>query len=760
MPSCAKIEKRASAEVQLMDNTTPIRQVIVAVEHKIRNLEKRKGKLESYRDLQKSGKDLTTDQKIAVSKYDEVTQCLDFARELFKQVHAISAMWEKDQKKVVRKETATRIQNEVTKVKEVLVIQDTLEGLRDEQAREDFLTGSNGAAKLEKKELDLLDQLYASSTVKRVPGSNMEAYLASAQKAADHLISTVDGKPKSFCDTNYERVRSILQVVHNSGYFDKQFGTGEKVDEAAAVGVGEEVVKNGLESPREGEPKDVEVGKELEKVADPPQQQPPVPTFIPEVPHGQAAAAAAAAAPIVPQMMIPQPITTIIPPQGGAASTAAPPLVGIAGAPSPLMNPGHMRAMEQSYFKHQQQYMQQMRPINEIIGGSAYYFLQDSELDSPDVVTSVAAPVAAAPQQPPLAVVAAPTAAPQIPPQGVLSPAIPIPSQTFTNQTYSTMVPPQTAYPGVKPAANAPITVNPTPVPAPEHHAPVHIPGFVTARPIVPTSVVAAQGNQPAPSGGGGASGGGSVPPPVSQYASDRNQMMAQQPVATSAAQPTPTKVPVVEKKEEPPVQEEPLTITQWTAEDSAAVTKKVEESTNWADQVNEASAKEWSGTDSTMGGGGDNQFGGSWQPEGTTTSSTGGYSGRRGYSSGGHMRRRGGMHNNSGMGYRSSRGGNGGGYHQNGSGSNTNRSGGGGSTFYRNNDPNYYQNQNGGTSGGYHNGGGNGGSSSYKGRSNVRPSGGRGERTNFDRRDNRAPRSSGGFQGPTRSTNTAGQND
>lgn len=59
--------------------------------------------MESYRDLQKSGKDLTTDQKIAVSKYDEVTQCLDFARELFKQVHAISAMWDKDQKKVVRK---------------------------------------------------------------------------------------------------------------------------------------------------------------------------------------------------------------------------------------------------------------------------------------------------------------------------------------------------------------------------------------------------------------------------------------------------------------------------------------------------------------------------------------------------------------------------------------------------------------------------------------------------------------------------------
>uniref|UniRef100_A0A1B0DQH5 Caprin-1 dimerization domain-containing protein n=1 Tax=Phlebotomus papatasi TaxID=29031 RepID=A0A1B0DQH5_PHLPP len=428
MPSCAKIEKRASAEVQIPDNGTPIRQVIVAVEHKIRNLEKRKGKLESYRDLQKSGKDLTQDQKIAVSKYDEVTQCLDFARELFKQVHAISAMWEKDQKKVVRKETATRIQNEVTKVKEVLVIQDTLENLRDEQAREDFLTGSNGAAKLEKKELDLLDKLYDSSTVKRVPGSNLETYLASAQKAADHLISTVDGKPKSFCDTNYERVRSILQVVQNSGYFDKHFIMPEKEEEPETET--KEVLKNGVESDAEVAP----AKETVEEPEAPPQQPATVPNF-PAEPLTQAPPA------LVPQILMPQPITTIIPAQASVVSTATPPLVGIPGAPNPLMNAGHMRAMEQSYFKHQQQYMQQMRPISDIIGGSNYYFLQESELDSPDVVTST--PAAPQPQQP----AAAPAPAPQM-----TAPAVPIATQTFTNQNYP-MVPPQTVFPGIKPPA-------------------------------------------------------------------------------------------------------------------------------------------------------------------------------------------------------------------------------------------------------------------------------------------------------------------
>ncbi|XP_059608622.1 caprin homolog [Phlebotomus argentipes] len=704
MPSCAKIEKRASAEVQLVDNGAPIRQVIVAVEHKIRNLEKRKGKLESYRDLQKSGKDLTTDQKIAVSKYDEVTQCLDFARELFKQVHAISAMWDKDQKKVARKETANRIQNEVTKVKEVLIIQDTLENLRDEQAREDFLTGSNGAAKLEKKELDLLDKLYDNSTVKRVPGSNLESYLACAQKAADHLISTVDGKPKSFCDTNYERVRNILQVVQNSGYFDKQFAGTDK----DKPGV-DEVVKNGVESPTA-----VVEEEEPPKVEEKPMTQPAQPLPPAALPQ--------TAAPLVPQMLMPQPITTIIP--ASVMSTVTPPLVGMA---SPLMNAEHMRAMEQNYFKHQKQYMQQMRPISDIIGGSTYFFLQDSELDSPDVITSVAPPVT-------------------VPPAHMQPPAVPIATQTFTNQNFP-MVAPQNVYPGMKPptVVNAPLTANPPP---PEHlAAAVHIPGFAATRPLPPANA-GSQPVQPVPAGGAISPAHGQQ---GQQFAAENRSVMIQppsQPVMPSVAQPEKPAPPSRQEEPAAAVEEQQLTISEWKPEESAAVTKKAppEESTDWAEQVVEPS-KEWNPADSA---GGDNQFGGSWQAEG---SQSGGYNSRRGYATG-HPRRRG-VHN---MGYRSGRpSGNGGGFHQNGGGANRSGGGSGGGTFYRNNDPNYYQNQNGG--GGFHNGGGNGGST-FKGRSARSSMGPRGERSHSNRRDNRPSRPAGGYQGPTRSATAAAQND
>lgn len=60
-------------------------------------------KLTSYRDLQKSGKDLNADQKIAVAKYDEVAQTLEFARDLSKQVTSIATTADREAKKQAKK---------------------------------------------------------------------------------------------------------------------------------------------------------------------------------------------------------------------------------------------------------------------------------------------------------------------------------------------------------------------------------------------------------------------------------------------------------------------------------------------------------------------------------------------------------------------------------------------------------------------------------------------------------------------------------
>lgn len=60
-------------------------------------------KLTSYRDLQKAGKELNSDQKVAVAKYDEVAQTLEFARELSKQVTSIATSAEREAKKQAKK---------------------------------------------------------------------------------------------------------------------------------------------------------------------------------------------------------------------------------------------------------------------------------------------------------------------------------------------------------------------------------------------------------------------------------------------------------------------------------------------------------------------------------------------------------------------------------------------------------------------------------------------------------------------------------
>jgi len=60
-------------------------------------------KLESYRAIQSTGKELSGDQASAVAKYDAVLANLEFARELAKHIQQQSKEAEKEQKKQARK---------------------------------------------------------------------------------------------------------------------------------------------------------------------------------------------------------------------------------------------------------------------------------------------------------------------------------------------------------------------------------------------------------------------------------------------------------------------------------------------------------------------------------------------------------------------------------------------------------------------------------------------------------------------------------
>lgn len=62
-----------------------LKQALVIIEKKVRNLEKRRQKLEEYKENQKKGVTLNEDQLAAVAKYEEVLRSLELAKELEKQ---------------------------------------------------------------------------------------------------------------------------------------------------------------------------------------------------------------------------------------------------------------------------------------------------------------------------------------------------------------------------------------------------------------------------------------------------------------------------------------------------------------------------------------------------------------------------------------------------------------------------------------------------------------------------------------------------
>lgn len=80
-------------------------------------------------------------------------QTLEFARDLCKQFQGIAALADKDAKKIARKEAAARSQQELAKVREVLLVQDALAQFGQDSVRDDFLLGRNGAVTLTESDL-------------------------------------------------------------------------------------------------------------------------------------------------------------------------------------------------------------------------------------------------------------------------------------------------------------------------------------------------------------------------------------------------------------------------------------------------------------------------------------------------------------------------------------------------------------------------------------------------------------------------------
>lgn len=227
-------------------------------------------------------------------------------------------------------------------------------------------------------------------------------------KAAEHLYAIIDGKPKEVLGTTYSHIKEIVTSVHECGYFDKVIEAVSEVEENQVI-VPEEEIQEPVEE-------EVEV------------EQP-----------------------------------NAYPPAGALPVPPAPAVVPAPAYPLRPLPPITLQEVEHAYFS--QQYPQQ-RPITEVIGSQNFFFLQESEIDSP----------VGTPQPPP------------IPNQA--SPPAPIPTQTFTNQHFVPMpggrvpdaaampLPPQPHFPPHPEHSFPPVTgvPMPAPLPHPAHVAPMPVP--------------------------------------------------------------------------------------------------------------------------------------------------------------------------------------------------------------------------------------------------------------------------------------------
>jgi len=272
MPSSTSVKVEAKPPAELPDLA---KQCLNCLEKKVRNLEKRKSRIEINKDKASKGTKLEKEAEISLEQYAQVSHDLEFARELHKQFLSIHQEHEKMVKKQAKREKVERQAAEIKKMGEILHLQSTLDLLGGPDVREDFKSGKHGAVVLTEDNLDQLDALYQAISPSREEGSG--DYAQQLTTAAEHLVNTLDGKDRQVLGTTYKELKELLNLINDCGYFERV--SQAKSDEVSEVTA--EVTEEPTEEAEEESPEESEVGTELESSPEPQQQQQPIDLTVP-----------------------------------------------------------------------------------------------------------------------------------------------------------------------------------------------------------------------------------------------------------------------------------------------------------------------------------------------------------------------------------------------------------------------------------------------------------------------------------------------
>ncbi|XP_020638488.3 caprin-1 isoform X2 [Pogona vitticeps] len=260
--------------------TEAMKQILGVIDKKLRNLEKKKSKLDDYQDRMNKGERLNQDQLDAVSKYQEVSNNLEFAKELQRSFMALSQDIQKTIKKTARREQLMREEAEQKRLKTVLELQFILDKLGDDEVRNDLKQGTNGVPVLTEAELSTLDDFYKLVE----PERDMNVRLSEQyEQASIHLWDLLEGKEKPVCGTTYKALRELIERILQTNYFDSthnhQNGLCEEEEAAPTPAVEDPVVEAESEPTEEyTEPGEVESTEVVNSLQQQPQTtSPPVP---------------------------------------------------------------------------------------------------------------------------------------------------------------------------------------------------------------------------------------------------------------------------------------------------------------------------------------------------------------------------------------------------------------------------------------------------------------------------------------------------
>ncbi|XP_061844871.1 caprin-2 isoform X9 [Colius striatus] len=190
---------------------------LICLKHKIRNIEKKKLKLEDYKDRLKKGEALNQDQLEAVEKYDEVVHNLEFAKELQKTFSGLSQDLLKAQRKAQRRESLLKLEAEKKKLRTILQVQYVLQNFTQEHVQKDFKGGMNGAIYLPSKELDYLIRFAKLTCPERNENLSVEDQM---EQSSLYFWDLLEGSEKPVVGTTYKHMKDLLSKLLDSGYFE------------------------------------------------------------------------------------------------------------------------------------------------------------------------------------------------------------------------------------------------------------------------------------------------------------------------------------------------------------------------------------------------------------------------------------------------------------------------------------------------------------------------------------------------------------